>query len=452
MRKCLANNRGEVKLIFVFLITLAVLTAAVVGVTYLAYRNAEKEYYDHLDLSGQYERYPKKVLYPELADPEWENRIIRADTEDPDQKEIFKKVQNYLCGRELTDEEKKETRYLNHAGLFYGYFMSALDIFVKLPDGSFPWKEDELRLLLVVDVYREASDLSGEERFAYPRMPIMLHLDDPEIVAKHQEYQKKAVYTADMTYPGISMEIKEYDTILHSFYLDGNKIIPEEVWFVESRSYVAADDFASEGISESSIKVVEKIKRNVPNSDTMVRIASTLKEDAPERIMATYGTNSMAKTFEPFEVHIMGVHIYNSENIIHAEEKEKYIKKAEEIATEEGAVYYTKEDGSDMQIDIFSRKRNIPELGGDVVAITFAKEPLFASSYFLHSNSGFLGKILPGFLASDDCATFDSYYGFDFIKARKNETSILFLFGCAVVISAGVTWAAGARRKKKKND
>ena len=42
MRKCLANNRGEVKLIFVFLITLAVLTVAVVGVTYLAYRNAEK--------------------------------------------------------------------------------------------------------------------------------------------------------------------------------------------------------------------------------------------------------------------------------------------------------------------------------------------------------------------------------------------------------------------------
>ena len=155
---------------------------------------------------------------------------------------------------------------------------------------------------------------------------------------------------------------------------------------------------------------------------------------------------------EPLKIHIIGLNIYNSEDLFHAEEKEKYIKKAEEIATEEGAVYYTKEDGSDMQIDIFSRKRNIPELGGDVVAITFAKEPLFASSYFLHSNSGFLGKILPGFLASDDCATFDSYYGFDFIKARKNETSILFLFGCAVVISAGVTWAAGARRKKKKND
>ena len=44
MRKSLGNDRGEVKLIFVFLITLAVLTAAVVGVTYLAYRKAEKEY------------------------------------------------------------------------------------------------------------------------------------------------------------------------------------------------------------------------------------------------------------------------------------------------------------------------------------------------------------------------------------------------------------------------
>lgn len=452
MRKCLANDRGEVKLIFVFLITLAVLTVAVVGVTYLAYRNAEKEFYDRMGTTGQYERYPKKILYPELLDPEWENRIIRTDTEDPDQKEIFKKVQNYLCGRELTDEEKKETRYLNHAGLFSGYYMSAFDIFVKLPDGSFPWKEDELRLLLVVDVFREASDLSGEERFAYPRMPIMLHLDDPEIVAKHQEYQKKAVYTADMTYPGISMEMKEYDTILHSFYIDGNKIIPEEVWFIESRGYTAADDFASEGIYENTTKVVEKIKKNVPNSDTMVRIATSMSEDAPERVLTTYGTNSMAKTFEPFEVHILGMHIYNSENVLHAEEKEKYIKKAEEIATEEGASYYVKEDGSDIRIDIFSRKRNIPELGGEVLAVAIAKELHFTSSYFLHSNSGFLGEILPGFLASKDCATIDSYQGTDSIKARKNETSIFLLFGCAVVISAGVTWAAGARRKKKNND
>ena len=145
----------------------------------------------------------------------------------------------------------------------------------------------------------------------------------------------------------------------------------------------------------------------------------------------------------------MGLYIYNSENRLHAEEKEKYIKKAEEIATEEGASYYVKEDGSDMRINILSRKRNIPELGGDVLAVAFAKEPLFTSTYFLHSNEGFLGKILPGFLASKDCATMDSYDGSSAVKARKNETSILFMFGTAVVLSAGVTWVVGVRRKKK---
>ena len=157
----------------------------------------------------------------------------------------------------------------------------------------------------------------------------------------------------------------------------------------------------------------------------------------------------MDKAFEPFRAHILVIHIYNSENVLHAEEKEKYIKKAEEIATEEGASYYVKEDGSDIRIDIFSRKRNIPELGGDVLAVTFAKEPLFTSTYFLKSNAGFLGKILPGFLASEDCVTADS---FSITKARKNETSILLLFGCAVVISAGVTCMVGVRRSKKNKE
>lgn len=449
MRKCLANNRGEVKLIFVFLITLAVLTVAVVGVTYLAYRNAEKEYYDGMGTTGQYERYPFKILYPEIAEPETVHRYMDANPEDPEEREVYKNVQKLLFGRELTDQEKKETFYASQYGLFTGYILSSSDVFVKLPDGTFPWKEDELRLFFAVNAWQNVSDLPGEESISYPRMLFMLHLDDPEILAKHQEYQKKAVYTADMTYPGVSMETKQYYPILHSFYLDGNKIIPEEVWFVESRSYTAADDFASEGISENSTKVVEKIERNVPNSDTMVRISSTLKEDAPRGGVIHYDTE---KTLEPLEIHIIGLNIYNSEDLFHAEEKEKYIKKAEEIATEEGAVYYTKDDGSDMRVDIISRKRNIPELGGDVLAVVLAKEPVFTSSYFLRSNSGFLGKILPGFLASEDCATSDSYYGFDTIKARKNETSIFLLFGCAVVISAGVTWVAGARRKKKNND
>ncbi len=449
MGKCLANDRGEVKLIFVFLITLAVLTATVVGVTYLAYRQAEKEYYDSMSIAAQYERYPKKILYPELDDPEYENRFMEADPQKPEEREIFNKVQKYLCGRELTDEEEKETLYVSYPGLFGGYLMASLDTFAILPDGSFPWKEDELRLLLVVDVYRDPYEVPEEERFSYPRMPIMLHLDDPEIVAKHQEYQKKAVYTADMTYPGVSMEIKSYYTVLHSFYLDGNKIIPEEVWFVETRSYTAGDNYASMAVSESTNKIVEKITRNVPNSDSMVRLLSSSSEDNPDGILARYGAKNMDKVFEPFKVSILGLYIYNSENRLHAEEKEKYIKKAEEIATEEGASYYVKEDGSDMRINILSRKRNIPELGGDVLAVAFAKEPLFTSTYFLHSNEGFLGKILPGFLASKDCATMDSYDGSSAVKARKNETSILFMFGTAVVLSAGVTWVVGVRRKKK---
>ena len=450
MRKCLANDRGKMKLIFVFLITLAVLAATVAGVTYLAYRNAEKEYYDDLDTTGQYERYPFKILYPEIAEPETVHRYMDANPEDPEEREVYKKVQQLLFGRELTDQEKKETFYASQYGLFSGYTLSSLDVFVKLPDGTFPWKEDELRLFFAVNVNQNVSDLPEEESISYPRMLFMLHLDDPEIVAKNQEYQKKAVYTADMTYPGISMEMKQYYPILHSFYLDGNKIIPEEVWFVESRSYTEADDFASEGISENTTKVVEKIKRNVPNSDTMVRISSTLKEDAPRGVTVIHYDTE--KALESLEIHIIGMPLYNTENTFHVEEKEKYIKKAEEIATEEGAVYYTKEDVSDMRVNIISRKRNIPELGGDVLAVVLAKEPGFTNSYFLHSNSGFLGKILPGFLASDDCATSDSYYGFDTIKARKNETSILLLFGCAVVISAGVTWVASVRRKKKNND
>lgn len=449
MGKCLTNDRGEMKLIFVFLITLAVLAATVVGVTYLAYRQAEKEYYDNLGIAAQYERYPKKILYPELDDPEYENRFMEADPQKPEEREIFNKVQRYLCGRELTDEEEKETLYVSYPGLFGGYALASIDEIAILPDGSFPWKEDEIRLLLVVDVYRDSDELPEGERFSFPRMPIMLHLDDPEIVAKHQEYQKKAVYTADMTYPGISMEIKSYYTHVHSFYLDGNKIIPEEVWFVETRSYTAGENYGTKGISEKTNKVVEKIKRNVPNSDTMVRLSSSLSEDDPDSILAQYGTGYLDKAFEPFRAHILGIHIYNSENVLHAEEKEKYIKKAEEIATEEGASYYVKEDGSDIRIDIFSRKRNIPELGGDVLAVTFAKEPLFTSTYFLKSNAGFLGKILPGFLASEDCVTADS---FSITKARKNETSILLLFGCAVVISAGVTCMVGVRRSKKNKE
>lgn len=454
MGKCLANDRGEMKLIFVFLITLAVMAATVVGVIWLAYRQAEKEFYDSMSIAAQYERYPKKILYPEVDDPEYENRFMEADPQDPDEREIFKKVQKYLCGRELTDEEKKEAGYFSRWNLFRGYFLSSSDIFVKLPDGSFPWKEDELRLLFVVDVYQD-NDIPEEERISYRRMPLIFHLDDPEIMAKHQEYQKKAVYAADMTYPGISMEMKQYYTILHSFYLDGNKIIPEEVWFVETRDFTAGEDYVSQGISEHKIELVEKIKRNVPNSDSMVRISSSLSEeddlgaDSGGFGIVYYSAESMEKTFSPFRVHIMGFHIYDSENQFHAEEKVKLIKKAEEIATEEGATYFIKEDGSDMRVDILSRKRNIPELGGDMLAVTLVKEPLFTSTYYLHSNAGFLGKILPGLLASKDCANSDSYHGSSAVKARKNETSILLLFGFAVVLSAGVTWVVGVRRKKK---
>ena len=452
MGKCLTNDRGEMKLIFVFLITLAVLAATVVGVTYLAYRQSEKEFYDSMGTTGQYERYPMKILYPEMVDPEYKNNFMDADPENPDEREIFKKVQKYLCGRELTDEEKEEIKYFSYPELFAGYYMSALDIFVKLPDGSFPWKEDELRLLLVVDVYQDSYELPEQKRFSYPRMPLLLHLDDPEIVAKHQEYQKNAVFTADMTEPGIMMEVKQYYTVLHSFYLDGNKIIPEEVWFVETRDFLAGEGHGSQGISENTVKVVEKIKRNVPNSDTMVRISSSLTEEEPAEFVIRYGTESMENTFEPFQVRMIGMHIYNSENVLHAEEKEKYIKKAEEIATEEGASYYVKEDGSDIRIDIFSRKRNIPELGGDAVAIALTKELYYTSTYFLNSNAGFLGKIFPGFLASEDCSISDPYHSYSITKARKNETSILLLFGCAIVLSAGVTCFVGVRRSKKNKE
>ncbi|GEM_PF-2399781 len=451
MRKCLGNDRGEVKLIFVFLITLAVLTAAVAGVTYLAYRKAEKEYYDNADIEGQSKRFVGRIVNPEPDTVD-----LNKALDEPENRAVYKKVQKLLCGRELTDEEEQELFYCRYPGFAHAYHLTPLDIFAKTPDGNWFWKDDELTLFFDMYINRNGSDLSEEEKITYPRMVFMFHLDDPEIVAKHQEYQKLAVNRVDMTYPDIKCERKGYYTFIHSFYLDGNKIIPEEVWFVESRTvetppvyvYMSGEVF---GFYESETKVVEKIKRNVPNSDKMPRVVSNASEDAPTGPnLVRYSSEGLEQAFDNFQVLMRGTLLYNSENMFHAEEKEKYLKKAEEIATEDGAYYITTSNDSDMKIYIFSQKKNIPELGGEVLAVGMDTQPLYTFSYFLHTDYGFLGKILPGFLASDKCIGTDSNRLYEGLASRDNKTSVLLLCGIAVVISCAVTGLTRVRRNRKK--